>query len=96
VTGIGPSAREKWQEGTVLAFERWILAVFLYSKEVPGMYIYRAVKKDNRYTPPKETVLEFSTQEETISWLQRNGGGWYRCILDNVECWIPGKALIDD
>ncbi len=52
------------------------------------MYIYRAVKK---YIPPMEEIKEFPTEEETIRYLQNNGGGVYRNILHNFECWIPDK-----
>jgi len=55
------------------------------------MYIYRAIKKDWRYIPPKETVKEFETEIETISWLRNNGGGTYRNILHNFDCVVLGK-----
>ena len=54
------------------------------------MYIYHAIKKDRRYRPPKEDVLEFPTQEETIKWLENNGGGTYRNILHNLEFEVKG------
>lgn len=59
-------------------------------------FIYMAVKKDTRYIPPLEKVREFATQEETIEWLQRNGGGTYRDTLSNLECWIPALPRYEE
>ena len=53
------------------------------------MYIYQAIKEDKRFTPVKKTVIkEFPTEKETISWLEKNGGGIYRNILHNFDCLI--------
>ena len=57
------------------------------------MYIYRAIRMDDRYVPPKEEILkEFPTEMETIKWLEENGGGRYRNILHNVEFDVEGKT----
>lgn len=58
------------------------------------MYIYKAVKKDKRYIPPKESILEFATEALTIIWLEENGGGTYRNILHNFEYEIEPKEKI--
>ena len=55
-------------------------------------YIYTALKKDDRYNPPKYESIEFSTEAETIQWLQENGGGIYRNILHNFDCIIKPKG----
>ena len=52
------------------------------------MYIYRAIQKDERYIPPKQTEYEFKTEAKTIEYLQNNGGGIYRNILHNFDCII--------
>ena len=55
-------------------------------------YIYRAIRRDNRYLPPKDEILkEFPTQTETIKWLEENGGGIYRNILHNVEFYVSRR-----
>ena len=52
------------------------------------MYIFKAVKVDNRYIPPKETIIEFPTEKETIEWLEANDGGIYRNILHGFDCTV--------
>ena len=56
------------------------------------MYIYQAIQEDKRYIPTRKTVLkEFPTQAEAIKWLEENGGGIFRDILNNLECRISPK-----
>jgi hypothetical protein len=52
------------------------------------MYIYRAIQRDTRWIPPRETEHEFPTEEETVKWLQEHGGGIYRNILHSFDCEI--------
>lgn len=53
-------------------------------------YIYQAISKDGRYSPPLERVVrEFETEAETVNFLLNNGGGIYRNLLHNFECLLP-------
>jgi len=54
--------------------------------------ITEATPHGSRFIPPKEELLhQADSQEEAISWLERNGGGWYRDILRNITFFVEEK-----
>jgi hypothetical protein len=58
------------------------------------MSIYQCIKVDDRYIPPRETIVyESPTESEAIEWLQNNGGGIYRNILHHTNCPITAIPI---
>lgn len=60
------------------------------------MYIYRTFNLDTRYIPPREVNRkEWPTQKEAIDYLVQNGGGWFRNIMANFDCYIHSQEEIE-
>lgn len=57
------------------------------------MCVYRAVFQDKRYIPPKETIIEFLTEEATLEYLENHDNWIYRNILHHFDCPMKPKKI---